>query len=208
MPVKVDAEWKARLAAELPERPFDKQRRFMAAEPDGGYALPYTLASVLIPDRELSDWFEQAAKLAGPGRAQAVGNWIVNDLLRELAASGTTLASAKVKPAALAELVNLVADGSLLQNVAKEVFADLVATGDTPSAIVARKGLAAAPTDNAELETWCRESIAANAKAVAEFKSGKESALNGLKGPVMKAAKGKANPKAVDETLRRLLAEH
>jgi aspartyl-tRNA(Asn)/glutamyl-tRNA(Gln) amidotransferase subunit B len=208
MPVKVDAEWKARLAAELPERPFDKQRRFMAAEPDGGYALPYTLASVLIPDRELSDWFEQAAKLAGLGHAQAVGNWIVNDLLRELAASGTALASAKVKPAALAELVNLVADGSLLQNVAKEVFADLVATGDTPSAIVARKGLAAAPTDTAELETWCRESIAANAKAVAEFKSGKESALNGLKGPVMKAAKGKANPKAVDETLRRLLAEH
>ena len=138
--------------------------------------------------------------------AERIG-WKWDALLRELAASGTALASAKVQPAALAELVNLVADGSLLQNVAKEVFADLVATGDTPSAIVARKGLAAAPTDTAELETWCRESIAANAKAVAEFKSGKESALNGLKGPVMKAAKGKANPKAVDETLRRLLAE-
>jgi aspartyl-tRNA(Asn)/glutamyl-tRNA(Gln) amidotransferase subunit B len=206
MPVKVDEAWKARLDAELPERPFDKQRRFMAAEADGGYALPYTLASVLVPDRELSDWFETAAKLAGPALAQPVGNWIVNDLQRELAAAGVALGAAKITPAALAELVKLIAVGTLLQNTAKEVFAEMFATGETPAAIVARKGLAAAPTDSAELETWCRESIAANAKAVAEFKAGKESALNGLKGPVMKAAKGKADPKAVDETLRRLLA--
>jgi len=206
MPVKVDEAWKARLDAELPERPFDKQRRFMAAEADGGYALPYTLASVLVPDRELSDWFETAAKLAGAALAQPVGNWIVNDLQRELAAAGVALGAAKITPAALAELVKLIAVGTLLQNTAKEVFAEMFATGETPAAIVARKGLAAAPTDSAELETWCRESIAANAKAVAEFKAGKESALNGLKGPVMKAAKGKANPKAVDETLRRLLA--
>jgi aspartyl-tRNA(Asn)/glutamyl-tRNA(Gln) amidotransferase subunit B len=206
MPVKVDEAWKARLDAELPERPFDKQRRFMAAEADGGYALPYTLASVLVPDRELSDWFETAAKLAGAALAQPVGNWIVNDLQRELAAAGVALGAAKMTPAALAELVKLIAVGTLLQNTAKEVFAEMFATGETPAAIVARKGLAAAPTDSAELETWCRESIAANAKAVAEFKAGKESALNGLKGPVMKAAKGKANPKAVDETLRRLLA--
>lgn len=206
MPVKVDEAWKARLDAELPERPFDKQRRFMAAEADGGYALPYTLASVLVPDRELSDWFETAAKLAGPALAQPVGNWIVNDLQRELAAAGVALGAAKITPAALAELVKLIAVGTLLQNTAKEVFAEMFATGETPAAIVARKGLAAAPTDSAELETWCRESIAANAKAVAEFKVGKESALNGLKGPVMKAAKGKADPKAVDETLRRLLA--
>ncbi len=206
MPGKVDEAWKARLDAELPERPFDKQRRFMAAEADGGYGLPYTLASVLIPDREIADWFERAAKLTGPALAQPVGNWIVNDLQRELAAASVSLADVKITPAALADLVNLIAAGTLLQNAAKEVFAEMFATGEPPAAVVARKGLAAAPTDSAELETWCRESIAANAKAVAEFKAGKESALNGLKGPVMKAAKGKANPKAVDETLRRLLA--
>lgn len=206
MPVKVDPAWQARLAAELPERPFDRQRRFMAPETERGYGLPYTLASVLVPDRELSDWFEIAAKLAGPALAQAVGNWIVNDLQRELAASGVALTAAKITPAAIADLVKLIASGTLLQNAAKEVFAEMFSSGEAPAAIVARLGLAAAPTDSAELENWCRESIAANAKAVAEFKSGKESALNGLKGPVMKAAKGKANPKAVDETLRRLLA--
>ncbi len=205
MPVKVDAEWKARLAAELPERPFDKQRRFMAAAPEG-YGLPYTLASVLIPDRALADWFETAVKAAGPALAQPVGNWIANDLLRELSASGTALADAKVTPAALAELVKLIDAGTLLQNAAKEVFADMFATGEAPAAIVARKGLAVAQTDTGELEQWCRDAIAANAKAAAEFKAGKESAINGLKGPVMKAAKGKVNPKLVDETLRRVLA--
>lgn len=205
MPVKVDAEWKNRLAAELPERPFDKQRRFQAPAPEG-YGLPYTLTSVLILDRELADWFEAAVKLAGPALAQPVGNWIVNDLLRELSASGAKLADAKLPPAHLAELVKLIDAGTLLQNTAKEVFADAFATGEPPAAIVKRKGLAAAPTDSGELEQWCRDAIAANAKAAEEFRAGKDSAINGLKGPVMKAAKGKANPKLVDETLRRLLA--
>jgi aspartyl-tRNA(Asn)/glutamyl-tRNA(Gln) amidotransferase subunit B len=206
MPVKVDAEWKTRLAAELPERPFDKQRRFMAPLADGGYALPYTLASVLVPDRALADYFEAAVKIAGPALAQPAGNWIANDLQRELSAACIDLADTKITPAALAELVKLIDSGALLQNAAKEVFADMAATGDAPAAIVARKGLGAAPTDAGELEQWCRDAIAANAKAAEEFRAGKDSAINGLKGPVMKAAKGKANPKLVDETLRRLLA--
>lgn len=205
MPVTVDAEWKARLAAELPERPFDKQRRFQAPAPEG-YALPFTLTSVLILDRALCDWFEAAVKLAGSERAQAVGNWIANDLLRELSASGTALADAKLTPVHLAELVKLIDAGTLLQNAAKEVFADMFATGEPAAAVVARKGLAVAQTDTGELEQWCRDAIAANAKAAAEFKAGKESALNGLKGPVMKAAKGKVSPKLVDDTLRRVLA--
>ena len=202
MPVKVDAAWKARIHAECPELPFAKQTRFQ-----NEYGLPYTLTSVLVWDRALADYFEEAAKLACPGKAQAVGNWIVNDLQRELGVAKIGLANSKVRPAHIAELVKLIDAGTLLSNAAKEVFIDMAATGETPSAIVARKGLAAAPTDNAELEGWCREAIAANAKSVAEFKAGKESAINGLKGPIMKASKGKANPKLVDETLRRLLAE-
>ena len=202
MPVKVDAAWKARIQAECPELPFAKQTRFQK-----DYALPYTLTSVLVWDKALADYFEEAAKLAGPGKAQIVGNWIVNDLQRELGAAKLDLADSKIRPAHIAELVKLIDAGTLLSNAAKEVFVDMAATGETPSAIVAKKGLAAAPTDTAELEGWCRDAIAANAKSVAEFKAGKESAINGLKGPIMKASKGKANPKLVDETLRRLLAE-
>ncbi len=199
MPVKVDEAWKARLRAECPELPFDKQRRFFEE-----YQVPYTITSVLVPDRELSDYFEVAARLV-PGKAQAVGNWITNDLLRELGAAKQTLAQSKVRPEHIAALVKLIDEGTVLNHAAKEVFVDMAASGDMPEAIIARKGLKA-ETNLSELEQWCREAIAANAKALADFKAGKDSAINGFKGPVMKASKGKANPRVVDETLRRLLA--
>ena len=201
MPVKVDAEWKSRLQAECPELPFAKQRRFLEQ-----YQLPYTLTSVLVWDHALADYFEETAQLAGTGKAQAVGNWIVNDLLRELAAAHLTLATSRVRPAHIAALVKLLDAGTVLTNAAKEIFIEMAATGDQPDAIADRRGLKAAPTDTNELEQWCRDSIAVNAKALAEFKAGKDSAINAFKGPIMKAAKGKANPKLVDETLRRLLA--
>ena len=199
MPVKVDEAWKQKLRAECPELPFAKQRRFLA-----DYQLPYTLTSVLVWDRALADFFEEAAKLSG--KPQAVGNWITNDLLRDLGAAHRALADSKVRPAHVAALVKLVDSGAVLTNAAKEIFIEMFATGEMPEAIADRRGLKAAPTDTGELEQWCRDSVAANAKAVAEFKAGKDSAINAFKGPVMKAAKGKANPKLVDETLRRLLA--
>jgi aspartyl-tRNA(Asn)/glutamyl-tRNA(Gln) amidotransferase subunit B len=199
MPVKVDEAWRAKLLAEIPELPFDRQRRFLAH-----YAVPYTITSVLVPDRELSAFFEETARLSG--RAQAAGNWIVNDLLRELGAAGLPLAASKVRPAQVAALVKLVEAGTVLNQGAKEIFTEMFATGEPPELIADRRGLRALPTDAGELEQWCRDAIAANAKALAEFKGGKESAINAFKGPVMKAAKGKANPKQVDETLRRLLA--
>ena len=201
MPVQVDEAWKTRLRSECPELPFAKQRRFIEH-----YQLPYTLTSVLVWDRELANYYEEAARIAGKGRAQAVGNWIANDLLRELGNARVPLAGSKVQPRHIAALVQLVDSGTVLTNAAKEIFIEMFATGDQPDAIAERRGLKAAPTDANELEQWCREAIAANAKALAEFKAGKDSAINAFKGPVMKAAKGKANPKLVDETLRRLLA--
>lgn len=201
MPVKVDEAWKSRIKAECPELPFDKQRRFLEQ-----YQLPYTLTSVLVWDRHLADFFEESAKLAGAGKAQAVGNWIANDLLRELGNAKRSLAEAKVGPAHVAALVKLVDAGAILTNAAREVFVEMATTGEMPEVIADKRGLKAAATDSGELEQWCRDSIASNAKALAEFKAGKDSAINAFKGPVMKAAKGKANPKLVDETLRRLLA--
>jgi len=100
----------------------------------------------------------------------------------------------------------LVDAGRILTNAAKEIFIEMFATGDSGEVIADRRGLKVASTDSGEVEQWCRDSIAANPKALAEFKAGKDTAINAFKGPVMKAAKGKANPKVVDETLRRLLA--
>jgi aspartyl-tRNA(Asn)/glutamyl-tRNA(Gln) amidotransferase subunit B len=199
MPVKVDEAWKARLKAECPELPFDKQRRFFAQ-----YQIPYTITSVLVPDRELSDWFEQATGLGG--KPQVVGNWIVNDLLREIGNARIALADSKAKPAHIAALVKMVDAGTLLTNAARDIFVEMFAAGEMPEVIAEKRGLKAAPADLGELEKWCRESIAANPKSLADFKAGKDSAINGFKGAVMKAAKGKASPQLVDQTLRRLLA--
>lgn len=198
MPVEVGDAWKSAIRATCPELPFDRQRRLLSQ-----YAIPYTITSVLVPDRDLADFFEEAAK--GSKNPQAVGNWIANDLLRELGASKTPLSQSKVRPAHVAGLVRLVEEGTLLSNAAKEVFIDMFQTGDMPEAVVARKGLKA-ETNMDEIERWCAEAVAANPKSLADFKGGKDSAINAFKGPVMKAAKGKADPKRVDEVLRRLLA--
>lgn len=198
MPVKVDAAWQERIRATCPELPFDKQRRLQAE-----YAIPYTLTSVLVPDRALSDFFEEAARASG--KPQAAGNWIANDLLRELGAARRALSDSKIRPAHIAGLVRLIDAGTLTQQAAREIFAEMFASGELPEAVVARKGLRA-DQPPAELEEWCRAAIAGDPRAAADYRAGKESALNAFKGPVMKAAKGRANPKLVDETLRRLLA--
>ncbi len=199
MPVRVDEAWKARIRAGCPELPFDKQRRFLSE-----YQVPYTITSVLVPDRALSDFFEEAARLSG--KPQAAGNWIANDLLRELGRAGIPLGASRVRPAHVAGLVKLVEAGAIPGPAAREVFAAMMETGEAPEVIVDRRGLRAG-TDAGELEQWCREALAGDARSVADFKAGKDSAINAFKGPVMRAAKGKANPKLVDETLRRLLRD-
>lgn len=198
MPVKVDAAWTERIRRGCPELPFDKQRRFLAQ-----YGLPYTLASVLVPERELADFFEEAARAGA--KPQTAGNWIANDLRRELGQAGIPLSESKVRPGHVAALVKLVDSGALPSPSAREVFAEMFRTGALPAEVMARLGLGGR-ADAGELERWCREAIAGDPKAAAEFRAGKETAINAFKGPVMRAAKGRANPQLVDETLRRLLA--
>ncbi len=199
MPVRIDEAWLERLRARLPERTFDRQRRYLER-----FGLPYTLTAVLAPEPALSAWFEEAVG-AQVGRAQAIANWIVNDLLREIAAAGTTLAGCRIPPAHIAGLVDAVEGGAISSSIAREVFAEMFRTGEDAAAVIARKGLRQT-SDAGELERWCAEAIAADPRSAADFRGGNERALNAFKGPVMKASRGKANPKLVDEILRRLLA--
>ena len=201
MPVKIERSELDQLRTTLPEKPFDKQRRFF-----GEYELPYTLTSVLCPDSALCDYFETAVKRFN--RPQPIANLIANDLLRELGSNGESgtlsLEQCKVSPQAIAELVELTDGGVISKQIAQDVFVDMFRSGESPSAIVERKGLKQT-SDVGELEALCQEVITNNPKPVEQFKAGKETAINALKGQVMKATRGKANPKVVDEVLRRLL---
>ena len=198
MPVRIDDEWRGRIQSEIPELPWGKQRRFMEE-----YDLPYTITSVLVPDRVLSDWFESAAKQA-PDQAKAIGNYVVNDLLRDLSEANQALEDCKVTPDTLLSLVKAIDRGEITKQIAKEVFSEMFNTGESADQVIDRKGLK--QEDNSEeLQQWCEEAISENPKPVEDYKSGNEKAINSLKGQVMKKSRGKANPQKVDALLRELL---
>jgi aspartyl-tRNA(Asn)/glutamyl-tRNA(Gln) amidotransferase subunit B len=204
MPVRTTPEQIAKLKAELPEAPFDKQRRYQKE-----WDLPYTITSVICPDHDLTAYFEAA--VAACGQPKAVANYIANDLLRELAAatphgeSPPPASSSKITPLALAGLVKLVEGGAISKQIAKDVFLEMFRTGDAAEAIVDRLGLRV-QSDTGELEKICMEIIAANPKPVEQYKAGKLNAINALKGQVMKQTKGQANPQTVDDVLKKLLS--
>jgi aspartyl-tRNA(Asn)/glutamyl-tRNA(Gln) amidotransferase subunit B len=193
MPVKVDAAWRASLQADLPELPFDKQRRFFEQ-----YCLPYTITSVLVPDRQLSDYFEQLVKHGADPLFGA--NWVVNQLLREK----PDLQNERLRPARVAEFLQIYQSGAISSSAVTMVTMEMCKTDDKPAAMIERMGLWQS-SNTEELERWCAEAIVANPKSVADFKGGKENAINAMKGFVMKQSKGRANPKLVDELLRRKL---
>lgn len=196
MPVRISASTQANILQSLPELPFAKQERFMQA-----YDLPYTITSVLCPDKILSDYFEACVTLHP--NSKAIANLIVNDLLRDL--GNEPLTSCKVTPQHIAELVKEVDEGRISKQTAQEVFSKMFATGERPCDIIARDGLR--QSDNhEELESICQKAIVDNPKAVAEYKSGKLNAINAIKGNVMKATSGKANPKLIDAIIQKYLS--
>jgi len=203
MPVKVDEEWKESLRKLLPEKPYNRQRRYM-----DDLGLPYTSASVLVQNPELGVFFDEAVRNCG--KAKECANFIVNDLMRELGNAAPEgegslpLHESKVSSKHIAELVGLIDQGVISKQIAQDIFGDMFLSGDMPAKIVEAKGLKQ-ENNSDELEQICSDAIAGDPVAVEKFKSGNEKAINAFKGPIMKATRGKANPKMVDEILRRLL---
>jgi aspartyl-tRNA(Asn)/glutamyl-tRNA(Gln) amidotransferase subunit B len=181
----------------LPELPGAKRERFVKQ-----YGVSPYDAGVLANDLELAGYFEEAAKKAP--RPKSVANWILNDLRSALADAGRSIVDCPVSPAALDELVNLVEAETISGKQAKEVFAEMFATGKTAAAIVKEKGIEQL-SDAGAIEALCDEVIAANPKPAADFKAGNAASLNFLKGQVMKLSKGTANPGLVGKILEKKL---
>ena len=203
MPVQMNSLRVEEIRDELPERPLDKQRRYQK-----DLNLPFTITSVLCVNRELSEFFEDALKLYNAPKQ--IANYITNDLLRELSAvsdygeSSHCVRQSKLTPSHIATLAKIISDGVISKQTGKEVFIEMFQTGQMPDSIVKHKGLYQSD-DTSEIESLCRDAISSNAKAVSQFKEGNEKALNALKGPVMKATKGKVNPKVLDQILKKLI---
>ncbi|MGH8047081.1 MAG: Asp-tRNA(Asn)/Glu-tRNA(Gln) amidotransferase subunit GatB [Chthoniobacterales bacterium] len=182
----------------MPELPWDKRARFVA-----DYGVSDYDAGVLANDLDLATYFETAAK--GAKKPKSVANWILNDLQSALSAESLPISDCPIPAAALDELVNLIESGTINGKQGKEVFAEMFATKKPAAVIVEEKGLKQV-SDTGAIEVFCDEVIAANPGPVAEYKSGKTSVINFLKGQVMKLSKGKANPGLAGEILEKKLS--
>jgi aspartyl-tRNA(Asn)/glutamyl-tRNA(Gln) amidotransferase subunit B len=183
--------------ARLPELPKAKRARFVQQYDVSAYD-----AGILANDLALASYFETAAK--GARKPKHIANWILNELQSALAREGRTIAGCPIPPAALDELVNLIDSGKISGKQAKEVFAEMFASGKTAAAIVEEKGIEQL-SDTAAIEALCGQVIAANPKPVTDFKAGNPASLNFLKGQIMKLSNGKANPVIMGEILEREL---
>ena len=194
MPLRVSEHWLHEVRSRLPELPQDRRERFVSE-----YGLREYDAHVLTLTRETGDYFEEAVKANGDGRATA--NWVVGDLMGLLKAAGKEIADSPVPAARLRELVALIAKGELSGKLGKEILPKMFETGEAPSVIMEREGLKQI-SDSGALEKIVGEVLAANPKQVEQYKGGKTTVIGFLVGQVMKASRGQANPAAVNEVLK------
>jgi len=197
MPFQPTEAWLEEVSRRVVELPLTRKQRFMR-----DYQLPAADAQTFVWDAPLGTYFESITRQAK--NPKSVANWVINNLRAKMTESHMTLADLKFKPSAIPELIELVDGGKISTRIAQEVFAEMFATGKTPTEIVAEKGLVQV-SDTGAIEKFCDEAIAANPGPAADFKAGKTAALNFLKGQVMKLSKGKANPTLVGEILERKL---
>ena len=202
-PLVVSAEWIARVKAAMPELPGAMRERFVR-----DYALSEYDAAVLTQSKAMANYFEAVVAAAGKEQAKPAANWLMGDVASTLNREGIEIAAAPVTAAQLALLLQRIADGTISNKIAKEVFSAMwEAKSDSDKLaddIIESKGLKQI-SDSGALEKIVDDVLAANAKSVEEFRAGKEQAINALMGQAMKASKGKANPAQLTELLKKKL---
>ena len=202
-PLVIGRDWVARVRADMVELPRVMAARFMA-----NFGLPEYDATTLTQSQAMAAYFEAVAQACG--QPKLASNWVMGEISRRLNSSAgagvgsdaeLSMDRLPVSPAQLAALIGRIADGTISNNAAKQVFDVLWSEGGEVDAVIEVKGLKQM-NDSGALEAIVAEVMAANEKNVAEYRAGKEKAFNALVGQVMKASKGKANPAQVNEVLK------
>jgi aspartyl-tRNA(Asn)/glutamyl-tRNA(Gln) amidotransferase subunit B len=196
-PLVLDSDWVARLRAELPELPDTKRARFVSA-----YGLSPDDAGVLVAEKETAQFFERVAA----GRdAKTAANWVMGDLFGALNRLGVGIEQSPISAGQLGSLIDLIADGTISTRLAKDVFAEMVASGADPGAVVEAKGLRQV-TDSGAIEAAIDTVLAGQADKVTEYRAGRDKLYGFFVGQIMRATEGKANPALVNELLRKKLS--
>lgn len=200
MPLIISPEWKAKVAATMPELPGAMKKRLVAE-----FGLTDYDAAIITASKDVADYFMKAAD--GVKDKKIVANWVMGEVAAAVnAAEGMTYADAAVKAEVLGEILKRLTDGTVNAKGAKRLFS-LIWEGaeDTIDALIEKEGLKQI-SDASAIEGIIDEVLANNVKMVEEFRAGKQKAFNALVGQAMKATRGKANPKQVNEILRAKLA--
>ncbi|WP_028456737.1 Asp-tRNA(Asn)/Glu-tRNA(Gln) amidotransferase subunit GatB [Chitinilyticum litopenaei] len=194
-PLVIADEWIDRVKATLPELPVAMQARFQSQ-----YGIPAYDATTLTSSKEMAAFFE--AVVAAGADAKLASNWIMGDVSATLNREEKTIAESPVSAEALALLIKRVMDNTINNKTAKDVLKKMWESGDSADTIIERDGLKQ-ETDTGAIEAIVDAVLAANPKAIEEYRSGKEKALNALVGQVMKGSGGKANPGMALELLKK-----
>jgi aspartyl-tRNA(Asn)/glutamyl-tRNA(Gln) amidotransferase subunit B len=195
-PLTVAAEFIEQVRSSMPELPDARRGRFIEQ-----YELSFNDASLLVRDRQLADFYERAASASN---ARGAANWLKGELLRELDAAGVGADDSPVAPEELGALVRAVEEGRISGKQGKDVLAEMFRTRKGAQAVIEEQGLAQV-SDAAEIEKIVAGVLASNQQQLAAYRGGKEALFGFFVGQVMKASRGKANPKIVNELLREKL---
>ncbi len=201
VPVNLDDEFIDNIKKNIPELPEARRARLI-----NELGLSEYDTDIIISDKALADYYETALKAAKDSKdgAKLVANWIITELLGKLNKSDLTIKQSPISPENIGKLVLLISKGTISGKIAKTIFEDMFKDNKDPEIIVKEKGLVQISDEGAIIKV-CQEVIDENAKIVADYKSGKKSAIGALVGAVMKKSRGKANPQMVNKTLSKLL---
>jgi aspartyl-tRNA(Asn)/glutamyl-tRNA(Gln) amidotransferase subunit B len=198
LPVKLDDDWKRQILSDFPELPLDRRARFVKE-----YGIPEYDAEILTGERSLADYFEESVKEYN-GDAKKISNWLINDVLRMMNASGFSAGELKLTPGYLVGVVKLVDKGSINSSTGKSLLEKINSTGKSPNEIVEEEGLAKISDEQAIL-TIVNEVLSEFPQEVASYKAGKESLMGWFVGQVMKKMRGKADPQVAKNVLEEKL---
>lgn len=198
LPVIVNIEWKNEIAKSLPELPDAKQKRFIS-----DYSLSVYDSEILTQAKALAEYYENVISITDDYKTAC--NWVTTEVLAVVNEKKIDISDFTVTPLNLGRLINLIKDGTISGKIAKDIFPIMIENNSEPEQIVKEKNLVQI-SDTTELESIIKKIIEANKEQVEEYKSGKEKVFGFFVGQVMKESKGKANPKIVNEILRKMLS--
>jgi aspartyl-tRNA(Asn)/glutamyl-tRNA(Gln) amidotransferase subunit B len=197
VPLKIEEKWVEEIRQSLPELPDNKKERFIK-----DYGIPEYDAEILTSTKAMAHYYEECVRLFP--EAKTVSNWMMGDLLRELKRDEREIDQCPVTPRHLAEMLSMVKEGRISGKIAKDVFEEMYRTGEEPGKIVKDKGWIQI-VDETEIEKAIELVMKAYPKQMEDYQKGKEKLFGFFVGEVMKQTKGKANPKLVNEMLKKKL---